>query len=200
MNRIGPESSYGGRGRIYTVLDIASKLARTSMEVMNTFKEEPSFTINAMAAAVPEIAMVMASGGATGPQPPMLQLALHQEVKNKLRESFDDIIGPDALIRELPPQNEAARESAIKGQDSSTIGKEGNEIYGGATIKRIFGSVREKFQDQQIPLSFGDTQVLPNGRATVAVRLTDAATAAAEGLGPFKIFLDGGDAPRAAPR
>ena len=199
MNRIGPESSYGGRGRIYTVLDIASKLARTSMEVMNTFKEEPSFTINAMAAAVPEIAMVMASGGATGPQPPMLQLALHQEVKNKLRESFDDIIGPDALIRELPPQNEAARESAIKGQDSSTIGKEGNEIYGGATIKRIFGSVREKFQDQQIHYH-SEAHRFSQMVERIAVRLTDAATAAAEGLGPFKIFLDGGDAPRAAPR
>ena len=116
----------------------AKKLAAASLEALNSLKDEPAYSINAIGASVPEVAKVVASGGATGPQPPMLQLALQQHIKDSLRESFDRLIGPEALNREVLARNEAARESAIRGQNSSTIGARGNEIYGGDTIQGIF--------------------------------------------------------------
>lgn len=63
----------------------ASKLAEASLRALETFRDDPAYTINAIGASVPEVAMIMASGGATGPQPPMLQLALQRGVKVSLR-------------------------------------------------------------------------------------------------------------------
>lgn len=121
----------------------------------------------------------------------MLQLALDPDVKDQLRQSFDDLIGFDALNKEMPAGNEAARESAIRGQNSSSIGKQGNEIYGGVTIRRIFSSVSEKFINQEVryhPETHRFFQMVER----IADGLTEAAKAAAVGLDAFKAFLDAG--------
>lgn len=108
----------------------AAKLAGSSLLALQKFSGDASYTVNAIGASIPEVTMIIASGGATGPQPPMFQLYLTKELKKSLRTSFDQLIGQQALQREMAGPAASARESAIRGQDASNIGAQENPLYG----------------------------------------------------------------------
>ena len=108
----------------------AAKLAGSSLLALQKFSGDASYTVNAIGASIPEVTMIIASGGATGPQPPMFQLYLTKELKKSLRTSFDQLIGQQALQREMTGPAASARESAIRGQDASNIGAQENPLYG----------------------------------------------------------------------